>query len=66
LRGTNSKIKVRTGIVNVLSNIVSISASKLIGPSVLEVINSLLSHLMSSIDSCVKENQIKNEKLSIP
>jgi hypothetical protein len=66
LRGTNSKIKVRTGIVNVLSNIVSISASKLIGPSVLEVINSLLSHLMSLIDSCVKENQIKNEKLSIP
>ncbi len=66
MRGTNSKIKVRTGIVNVLSNIVSISASKLIGPSVLEVINSLLSHLMSLIDSCVKENQIKNEKLSIP
>jgi hypothetical protein len=66
LRGTNSKIKVRTGIVNVLSNIVSISVSELIGPSVLEIINSLLSHLMSLIDSCVKENQIKNEKLSIP
>jgi hypothetical protein len=55
-------LKVRTGIVNVLSNAVSISDSKLIGPSVLEMKNSLLSHLMSSINSCVKENQIKNER----
>ncbi len=59
---TDSQIRVRTGIVNVLSNIVSISASESIGPSVLEMINSLLNHLRSSINNCVKENQVKDEK----
>ncbi|XP_035226365.1 protein EFR3 homolog B-like isoform X2 [Stegodyphus dumicola] len=42
--------KVRTGIVNVLANIVSIAAGESIGPSVLEIFNSLLNHLKHSID----------------
>ena len=41
--------KVRTGIVNVLSSIVAIAAAESIGPSVLEIINSLLNYLHNSI-----------------
>ncbi|XP_022250814.1 protein EFR3 homolog B-like isoform X2 [Limulus polyphemus] len=42
--------KVRRGIVTVLSNIVAIAAGESIGPSVLEIFNSLLNHLRNSID----------------
>jgi len=41
--------KVRTGIVTVLSSIVAIAAAESIGPSVLEIINSLLNYLHNSI-----------------
>lgn len=43
--------KVRTGIAMVLANIVGISASESIGPTVLELINSLLDHLRTSINN---------------
>ncbi|XP_022255240.1 protein EFR3 homolog B-like [Limulus polyphemus] len=42
--------KVRRGIVIVLSHIVTIAAGESIGPSVLEMFNSLLNHLRNSID----------------
>lgn len=43
-----TSIKVRTGIATVLANIVAISASDSIGPTVLEIINSLLNYLRTS------------------
>ncbi|KAI1297895.1 Protein EFR3 -like protein B [Halotydeus destructor] len=48
---------VRTGIATVLLNIVAIAASDSIGPTVLEIINSLLKHLRSSIN-----NSLDNSK----
>ncbi|KAG8198928.1 hypothetical protein JTE90_015136 [Oedothorax gibbosus] len=55
--------KVRTGIVNVLANIVSIAAGESIGPSVLEIFNSLLNHLRHSIDiRTTKEADLMDEK----
>lgn len=44
-------IKVRTGIVNVLNEIISISVLESIGPSVLGMINSLIHHLRDSINN---------------
>lgn len=49
--GVEVTTKVRTGIVNVLSSIVAIAAAESIGPSVLEIINSLLNYLHHSIKS---------------
>ncbi|CAL1272043.1 unnamed protein product [Larinioides sclopetarius] len=55
--------KVRTGIVNVLANIVSIAAGESIGPSVLEIFNSLLNHLRHSIDiRTTNETDLIDEK----
>ncbi|XP_054722243.1 protein EFR3 homolog B-like [Uloborus diversus] len=55
--------KVRTGIVNVLANIVSIAAGESIGPSVLEIFNSLLNHLRHSIEiRTTNERDVMNEK----
>lgn len=47
----NSKAdaKIRTGIAGVLAQIINIAAGESVGPSVLEIINSLLSHLRQSI-----------------
>ncbi|KAJ8870605.1 hypothetical protein PR048_029628 [Dryococelus australis] len=44
-----SNPKIRTSIADVLSKIISIAAGESVGPSVLEIINSLLSHLRISV-----------------
>ncbi|XP_054157072.1 protein EFR3 homolog B-like isoform X2 [Oppia nitens] len=59
----DSQIKIRTGIVNVLSQIVAISASESIGPSVLEMINSLLHHLRTSISNIQEMGYADEEEL---
>ncbi|KAK3858639.1 hypothetical protein Pcinc_035197 [Petrolisthes cinctipes] len=41
--------QVRTGIADVLSNVIPIAAGECIGPSVIEIINSLLEHIRSSV-----------------
>lgn len=41
--------KIRTSIADVLSKIIAIAAGESVGPSVLEIINSLLRHLQSSV-----------------
>ncbi|XP_042897803.1 protein EFR3 homolog B isoform X2 [Parasteatoda tepidariorum] len=62
-RKPKADAKVRTGIVNVLANIVSIAAGESIGPSVLEIFNSLLNHLRHSIDvHSTKEKDLIDEK----
>ncbi len=47
----NSKLpsKIRTNVADVLSKIIAIAAGESIGPTVLEIINSLLTHLRSSV-----------------
>ncbi|BET02598.1 EFR3 homolog [Nesidiocoris tenuis] len=45
---SNGSAKKRTSITHVLSKIISISAEECIGPSVLEIINSLLGHIRIS------------------
>lgn len=40
---------IRTSIADVLSKIIAIAAGESVGPSVLEIINSLLRHLQSSV-----------------
>ncbi|XP_033215913.1 protein EFR3 homolog cmp44E isoform X2 [Belonocnema kinseyi] len=44
-----SSPKIRTSIADTLSKIISIAAGESVGPSVLEIINSLLSHLRVSV-----------------
>ncbi|XP_063218049.1 protein EFR3 homolog cmp44E isoform X2 [Bacillus rossius redtenbacheri] len=44
-----SSPKIRTSIADVLSKIISIAAGESVGPSVLEIINSLLTHLRISV-----------------
>lgn len=46
---TKSSPKIRTSIADVLSKIIAIAAGESVGPSVLEIINSLLRHLQSSV-----------------
>lgn len=43
--------QIKIGVVTVLSGILAIAASESVGPSVLEIINSLLEHLRTSIGS---------------
>lgn len=45
----NSTAKIRTSIVSVLSKIIATSAEESVGPSVLEIINSLVGHLKNSV-----------------
>ena len=59
---TADRIRIRTGVVNVLSNIVAITAAGAIGPSVLEIINSLLNYLKASINNYQKLDQPEDEK----
>ncbi|RWS17619.1 protein EFR3 B-like protein, partial [Dinothrombium tinctorium] len=54
--------KVRTGIVVVLSSIIAIAAAESIGPSVLEIINSLLNHLRNSINVYQNSKNAEEEK----
>ncbi|CAG9855837.1 unnamed protein product [Phyllotreta striolata] len=46
---TKSSPNIRTNIAGVLSKIIAIAAGESVGPSVLEIINSLLSHLRDSV-----------------
>ncbi|XP_043193867.1 protein EFR3 homolog cmp44E-like isoform X3 [Amphibalanus amphitrite] len=46
---SRSEAPVRTGIAEVLAKIITIAAGECVGPSVLEIINSLLSHLRQSV-----------------
>lgn len=46
---SKSSPKIRTSIADVLSKIIAIAAEESVGPSVLEIINSLLTHLRSSV-----------------
>lgn len=47
----NSKLpsKIRTNVADVLSKIIAIAAGESVGPTVLEIINSLLTHLRTSV-----------------
>jgi len=47
--GDSKDQQIKIGIVSVLSSIIAIAAAESIGPSVLEIINSLLEHLRTSI-----------------
>ncbi|XP_046684411.1 protein EFR3 homolog cmp44E isoform X5 [Homalodisca vitripennis] len=47
---SKSSPKIRTSIADVLSKIIAIAAEESVGPSVLEIINSLLTHLRGSVD----------------
>lgn len=49
--GTSKDQHIKIGIVSVLSSIIAIAASESIGPSVLEIINSLLEHLRTSLNT---------------
>jgi hypothetical protein len=42
-------VKVRTAVAEVLSKIIAIAAGESVGPSVLEIINCLLTHLRASV-----------------
>ncbi|KAG8231136.1 hypothetical protein J437_LFUL009841 [Ladona fulva] len=46
---SKSRPKIRTSIADVLSKIIAIAAGESVGPSVLEIINSLLTHLRQSV-----------------
>lgn len=49
--GTSKDQHIKIGIVSVLSSIIAIAAAESIGPSVLEIINSLLEHLRTSLSA---------------
>lgn len=49
--GVSKDQQIKIGIVSVLSSIIAIAAAESIGPSVLEIINSLLEHLRTSINN---------------
>lgn len=51
---------IRTSIAEVLSKIIAIAAGESVGPSVLEIINSLLNHLRDSVKNCT--NQCEEKK----
>lgn len=56
---SKSNPKIRTSIADVLSKIIAIAASESVGPSVLEIINSLLSHLRVSVTSLQSQHEEK-------
>ncbi|XP_065171331.1 protein EFR3 homolog cmp44E isoform X2 [Atheta coriaria] len=56
---SKEKPKIRTSIVDVLSKIIAIAAGESVGPSVLEIINSLLSHLKDSVRHGTSQNEEK-------
>lgn len=58
-----NKIKVKTGIVNVLNEIISISVTQSIGPSVLGIISSLILHLRDSIHNINMRKYVEEERL---
>ncbi|GLV39615.1 stambha A [Carabus blaptoides fortunei] len=54
-----SSPKIRTSIADVLSKIIAIAACESVGPSVLEIINSLLRHLQSSVQHGLSQHDEK-------
>ncbi|XP_044744134.1 protein EFR3 homolog cmp44E isoform X2 [Coccinella septempunctata] len=54
-----SSASIRTSIAAVLSKIIAIAAGESVGPTVLEIINSLLSHLRDSVRNCVSQSEEK-------
>ncbi|KAJ6222144.1 hypothetical protein RDWZM_000689 [Blomia tropicalis] len=58
-----NRIKMRTGIVNVLKQIISIAISQSIGPSVLDIISSLIFQLRDSINNINAKRFVEDEKL---
>ncbi|XP_012271686.1 protein EFR3 homolog cmp44E [Orussus abietinus] len=63
---SKSSPKIRTSIADTLSKIISIAAGESVGPSVLEIINSLLSHLRISVtrnQSTANDEQLYQEAL---
>lgn len=48
-RGAGSSTRVSTAVADVLSKIIAIAAGESVGPSVLEIINNLLTHLRASV-----------------
>ncbi|XP_017461863.1 PREDICTED: protein EFR3 homolog cmp44E-like, partial [Rhagoletis zephyria] len=58
-----NRIKVKTGIVNVLNEIISISVAQSIGPSVLGIISSLILHLRDSIHNINMKKYVEEERL---
>lgn len=50
---------IRTSIADVLSKIISIAAGESVGPSVLEIINSLLNHLRDSVQHKMSQSEEK-------
>ncbi|XP_012216133.1 protein EFR3 homolog cmp44E [Linepithema humile] len=63
---SKSSPKIRTSIADTLSKIISIAAGESVGPSVLEIINSLLSHLRVSVtrnQSSSSDEQLYQEAL---
>lgn len=61
----NSKAspKIRTSVAVVLSKIIAIAAGESIGPSVLEIINSLLTHLRCSVMTEIPPEHRRDEKM---
>lgn len=57
-----SMIKVRTGIMNVLNEIISISVTESIGPYVYGMLNSLIQHLRDSINN-INVKMVEEEKI---
>ncbi len=57
--------KVKASIVDVLAETVLIAAGGSIGPSVLEVFNTLLRHLRVSVDSDAPDEETKNDELRV-
>ncbi|KAL3286449.1 hypothetical protein HHI36_000955 [Cryptolaemus montrouzieri] len=56
---SKSSASIRTSIAGVLSKIIAIAAGESVGPTVLEIINSLLSHLRDSVKNCVSQSEEK-------
>ncbi|XP_017774254.1 PREDICTED: protein EFR3 homolog cmp44E isoform X2 [Nicrophorus vespilloides] len=56
---TKATPTIRTSIVDVLSKIIAIAAVESVGPSVLEIINSLLGHLKDSVRHVMSQTEEK-------
>ncbi|KAK3930211.1 Protein EFR3-like protein cmp44E [Frankliniella fusca] len=57
-----SSPEIRTSIADVLSKIIAIAAGESVGPSVLEIINSLLNHLRVSVSKLAKAEDSARHK----
>ncbi|XP_068231058.1 protein EFR3 homolog cmp44E isoform X2 [Palaemon carinicauda] len=55
--------QIRTGIADVLSKVIPIAAGECIGPSVIEIINSLLEHIRSSVVGVLNGKEGSAEKV---